>query len=285
MNHHSHVHGVERLRSLNAGYYIAIILNLTFVAAELTAGIAGHSMGLLSDAGHKALDVCFLLLALLGFKLAQSRPGRRYTYGLRKSSVLIALFNAIILLGAVAVIAVESIDKFYNPAEVDGSLISWTAAAGILVSGISASLLMRGRDINTRSAFLHQATDALLSVGVVVSGIVISLTGWTFIDPAVSLVIAAVVFYNTLRLLVRSFRMSVDAVPEGIDYDDVTDAILSVDGVRTVSELHIWPVSIVDTALTAKIVVEGDIEETVGRVRHALDCKSISLMTIEARRV
>lgn len=254
--HHGHQHGqAERLTSLNYTYFIAIGLNLGFVILEAVVGLSHNSLGLLSDAGHKLLDVFSLLLALVAFKLAQTRPTRHFTYGFRKASVLISLFNALVLLAAVCVIVAESIEKLGDPGEVDGAAVSWTAGAGILVSGISAMLLMRHQkgDINTRGAFLHMATDALVSLGVVVSGIVISVSGWNFIDPAISLAVAAVILVNTLRLLLDSFRMSVDGVPEGIDYGRIEALIAGTDGVEAVEELHIWPVSIFDSALTVRV--------------------------------
>ena len=256
MEHLHHRHGqARRLTSLNYTYYIAIGLNLAFVILEAVIGLSYNSLGLLSDAGHKLLDVFSLLIALVAFKLTASRATKRYTYGFRKTSVLISLFNSLVLMAAVCVIIAESIEKLGNPGEVSGAAISWTAGAGILVSGVSALLLMRHQkgDINTRGAFLHMATDALVSFGVVVSGIIISVSGWNFIDPAISMAVAAVILVNTLRLLVESFRMSVDAVPAGIDYDNVCGLLASAPGVLEVEELHIWPVSIFDTALTAHV--------------------------------
>ena len=184
-------------------YLISIALNAGFVILEVAVALVFRSLGLLSDAGHKLIDVFALLLALVGFRLARRRDGRDYG----RISAGIALVNALILLGAVAVIIVESLEKFSAPEPVNGAAISWTAGVGILVSGLSAWLRMRHReDINTRAAFLHMATDSLLSLGVVISGIVISLTGLHIIDPIVSLVIAAVILFNTVRLLRDALR-------------------------------------------------------------------------------
>ncbi len=286
MEHQHHQHGrARRLTSLNSTYFIAIALNVAFVVLEAVIGLSYNSLGLLSDAGHKLLDVFSLVIALVAFKLTRSRESKRFTYGFRKTSVLISLFNAVVLMVAVCVIIVESIEKLENPVDVNGAAISWTAGVGIIVSGISASLLMRHQkgDINTRGAFLHMATDALVSLGVVVSGIIISLSGWNFIDPIISLAVAAVILVNTLRLLVESFRMSVDAVPEGVDYDHVRNLIASEDGVASVGELHIWPVSIFDTALTAHVQIEhGASVGTILRELHAkLEQEGISTVTIE----
>lgn len=186
-------------------YRTAIALNLGFVVLEVVVGRLSHSLGLVSDAGHKLIDVFALVIALVGFRLARRDGARAGDF--QRISAWIALVNALILLAAVVVIIIEAAGKFSEPAPVSGAAISWTAGAGILVSGVSAWLLMRHRgDINTRAAFLHMATDSLLSLGVVLSGLVISLTGAHVIDPLVSLVIAAVILFNTIRLLADAVR-------------------------------------------------------------------------------
>lgn len=198
---HSHVHDLPASaaenRPLRRAYWISIALNFAFVVLEVVVGHFSHSMGLISDAGHKMLDVFALGLALVGFLLA-----RRNSADARRISASIALVNTLVLLVAVGVIIWESIAKFANPEPVNGAAVSWTAAVGIVVSGLSAWLLMRHQgDINTRAAFLHMATDSLLSVGIVIAGIVIHWTGLDVIDPIISLVVAAVILFNTLRLL------------------------------------------------------------------------------------
>lgn len=204
--HHHHFHELpvngENNAALRRAYWISIALNLTFVVVEFLAGRISHSMGLVSDAGHKMLDVFALGMALVGFRLAG-----RASSDARRISAIIALINTCILLFGVSVIVRESIEKLRYATPVDGSTVSWTAALGILVSGLSAWLLMRHRgDINTRAAFLHMATDSLLSLGVVIAGIVISLTSLYIIDPVISLVVAAVILFNTLRLLRDALR-------------------------------------------------------------------------------
>ena len=205
--HEHHHHGLPAGSAdnvaLRRAYWISIALNLAFVVVEFLAGRISHSVGLVSDAGHKMLDVFALGMALVGFHLA-----RRPSTDARRISAVIALANTCILLFAVFVIVHESIDKFSYATPVDGSTVSWIAALGIVVSGLSAWLLMRHQgDINTRAAFLHMATDSLLSLGVVIAGIVISLTGLYIIDPIVSLMIAAVILFNTLRLLRDALRI------------------------------------------------------------------------------
>ena len=204
--HHHHLHELpvngENNAALRRAYWISIALNLAFVVVEFLAGRISHSMGLVSDAGHKILDVFALGMALVGFRLAG-----RASSDARRISAVIALVNTCILLSGVFVIVRESIEKLCYATPVDGSTVTWTAALGILVSGLSAWLLMRHRgDINTRAAFLHMATDSLLSLGVVIAGIVISLTSLYVIDPVISLVVAAVILFNTLRLLRDALR-------------------------------------------------------------------------------
>lgn len=283
MEHHSHAHHIHAVESLNVVYYIAIALNFGFVIVEALAGVYSNSTGLLSDAGHKMIDVFSLLIALFAFRLAASKPSSRYTYGYRKASVLISLFNALLLVCAVCVIVFESVSKLMEPAPVNGAAVSWTAAAGILVSGISALLMMRfqKKDINTRGAFLHMATDSLLSLGVVISGIVISLSGLYVIDPIVSLVIAAVIFYNSVRLLGESVRMIIDGVPRGVDYDAVKSLVAGCVGVKAVEELHVWAVSINQTALTARVAVDGDAGAVRRTLHEELEKRGFSPVTIE----
>lgn len=283
MEHHSHAHHIHAVESLNVVYYIAIALNFGFVIVEALAGVYSNSTGLLSDAGHKMIDVFSLLIALLAFRLAASKPSSRYTYGYRKASVLISLFNALLLVCAVCVIVFESVSKLMEPAPVNGAAVSWTAAAGILVSGISALLMMRfqKKDINTRGAFLHMATDSLLSLGVVISGIVISLSGLYVIDPIVSLVIAAVILYNSVRLLGESVRMIIDGVPRGVDYDAVKSLVAGCGGVKAVEELHVWAVSINQTALTARVAVDGDAGAVRRTLHEELEKCGFSPVTIE----
>lgn len=283
MEHHSHAHHIHAVESLNVVYYIAIALNFGFVIVEALAGVYSNSTGLLSDAGHKMIDVFSLLIALFAFRLAASKPSSRYTYGYRKASVLISLFNALLLVCAVCVIVFESVSKLMEPAPVNGAAVSWTAAAGILVSGISALLMMRfqKKDINTRGAFLHMATDSLLSLGVVISGIVISLSGLYVIDPIVSLVIAAVILYNSVRLLGESVRMIIDGVPRGVDYDAVKSLVAGCGGVKAVEGLHVWAVSINQTALTARVAVDGDAGAVRRTLHEELEKRGFSPVTIE----
>ena len=286
-HNHEHHHHVEQLTSLNGVIILSIILNLLFVLVEAGVGIGTGSLGLLSDAGHNLSDVFSLLLALIAFRLAASHATKRFTYGYRKSSVLISLLNAIILLVAVGVILVESVHKLtdISSIELSGSAISWTAGIGILVNGLTAWLLMRqqAHDVNTRGAFLHMLADTLVSVGVVISGIVISLTGWNWIDPVIGILIAIIILISTWKLLAESLRLSIDAVPESIDPDDIVEEMKEVSGVTDVHHLHIWPISTTEVALTAHVVLDDlqAMTDTVPALKKKLKDHGIGHSTLE----
>ena len=283
-HHHHHAEAAD-VASLRGIYWVSIALNLAFVGVEAGVGLWKGSLGLLSDAGHNLSDVFSLVLALVAFRLAGTRGNKHFTYGYRKGSILISLLNAVILLVAVGAIVLESVHKLRQPVAVDGGAIAWTAAAGILVNGLTTFLLMRYRksDINSRGAFLHMAADTLVSVGVVVSGIVISLTGWSVIDPIIGLVIAVIILVGTWDLLSESLRMSLDAVPEGIDPDDVQKKMEDTPGVNSVHHIHIWPISTTEIALTAHLVLEQDArsEDVVRTVKQTLREAGIHHATLE----
>lgn len=291
-NHHDHHHhaGAHDLKSdsLRRVFILSIILNFGFVLIEAAVGLWKGSLGLLSDAGHNLSDVFSLLLALAAFHLASTRGSKRFTYGYRKGSILISLLNAIILLVAVGAIMVESIHKLRNPEPIDGVAVAWTAGVGILINGLTAFLLMRyqKQDINTRGAFLHMAADTLVSIGVVISGILISKTEWNFIDPVIGLAIALVILVGTWKLLAESLRMSIDAVPESINPDEVLEHMNEVEGVREIHHLHIWPISTTETALTAHVVLaEGtDSATVVAALKNELSHIGIHHATLETER-
>lgn len=285
-HHHGHAHHHHHsVADLSTVYVVAVVLNLLFVVAEVVAGFIGHSLGLLSDAGHNLSDVFSLLLAMLALKLAASPATKRFTYGHRKASVLLSLLNAIILLVAVGAIAVESISKFFHPTEVDGTLIIWTATLAILVNGFTTYLLARQRkhDLNTRGAFLHMLSDTLVSVGVVISGIVIKYTGWWLIDPIIGLTIAIIILVSTWSLLAESLRLSADAVPEGYSVDEIAQQMEHIEGVVEVHHLHVWPISTTEPALTCHIVIPeaSMLEEVTDRVKHLLGTLGIHHSTLE----
>ena len=291
-NHHHHHHHIPQPPTGGQGGFrqvaiisFSILLNLLFVGVETVVGLVENSLSLLSDAGHNLSDVFSLVLVLVAFKLSKVHANGRFTYGYRKSTVLISLLNAIILLVAVGAIVIESIHKFYAPAVVNGEAVSWTAAVGILINGLTALLLMRGQktDINVRGAFLHMAADTLVSVGVVVSGIIITLTGWNTIDPIVSLLIAAIILFSTWGLLSASLRLSMDGMPEGIDIEDIGERMRKHAGVVDVHHIHVWAISTTENALTAHIVVDDltKMEQTKQLLKKELNSLGIGHSTLE----
>ena len=284
--HHHHHHTVaadnKKMRNI---LWAAIILNLLFVGVEAGVGFWQNSLSLLSDAGHNLSDVFSLVLVVVGLHLVQVHSNKHYTYGYKKSTILISLANALLLLVAVGVIVAESIHKLREPAAINGAVISWTAGVGILINGLTTLLLMRGQkgDINIRGAFLHMAADTLVSIGVVISGIIIKHTGWFIIDPIISLVIAIVILISTWELLRDSMRLALDGVPEGIEVDEVAQLMRDTDHVSDVHHLHIWAMSTTENALTAHVGVDDEHEATTVRkaLKEALCEKGITHATIE----
>lgn len=284
MEHHDHGH-IHQIKSLDSVFVISIVLNLLFVIIEAAVGFTQNSLGLLSDAGHNLGDVFSLLLALIAFRLAKVHVSKKYTYGYKKSTVLISLLNAIILLVAVGAIVLESIHKFSSPEAVNGAAVSWTAGVGIVINGLTAWLLMRSRkeDLNVKGAFLHMAADTLVSIGVVISGLVMMFTGFYLIDPIISLVIAVVILISTWRLLSQSVRLSLDGIPDSIDFDKVKETVESDKDVVGVHHIHIWAISTTETAFTAHLVLAhgADMEEVKDRTRHRLARLGITHATLE----
>lgn len=284
-HHHHHHHHAAPTQSLNGIFILSIILNGLFVLIEAGVGLWQDSLSLLSDAGHNLSDVFSLLLVLIAFRLAKVQRNERFTYGYRKSTVLISLLNAVILLVAIGAIVIESIHKFSEPTEVNGLAISWTAGVGILINGATALLLMRGQksDLNVRGAFLHMAADTLVSIGVVISGIIIYYTGWTIIDPLVSLIIAAVILVSTWQLLSDSLRLAVDGIPDGVELQEIEQLLLSEEHVKGTHHIHVWAISTTETALTAHVVIDNlhywpQVSE---RIKHTLADHGISHVTLE----
>lgn len=260
-HHHSHQHGHNHdheLSNYNRAFIIGTILNVGFVAVEAIFGFLIDSLALLADAGHNLSDVLGLLLAWGASILAQRPPSKRFTYGLRRSSILAALFNAIILLLAMGAISWEAIQRFNNPtSSIPGTTIIWVAAIGVVINTVTALLFMSGRqgDLNIRGAFLHMAADAMVSLGVVLAGIAILITGWLWFDPVVSLIIVAVVVFGTWQLLRDALNLALDAVPNGIELLAVKTFLAELPGVAQVHDLHIWAMSTTETALTAHLIM------------------------------
>ena len=259
MTHEHHHHHDHTVTSLNKAFIWGIALNVGFVVVEFAVGLYYGSMGLLSDAGHNLSDVASLLLAMLAFRLAQAKATPKYTYGYKKSTVLISLLNSVILLIAVGVIVAESIGRMMHPEPVVGGAIAWTAGVGVVINGFTAWLFMKDkdRDLNVKGAYLHMAADTLVSVGVLVSGLVISWTGWTIVDPIVGLVVAGVIVASVWSLTRDSLRLSLDGVPGGIDVAEIEQAMTAVPGVRAVHHIHVWAISTTENALTAHVVLDS----------------------------
>jgi len=265
-HHHGHDHGSGHGHghshapdTFDRAFAIGIALNIAYVLAEGGAGMWTGSVALLADAGHNLSDVLGLAVAWGGAALARSAPTKRYTYGLKGSTILAALANALLLLVALGAIVLEAVQRFDDPPVVAGVTISVVAGIGIAVNAVTAWLFARGRkgDINIRGAYLHMLSDAAVSAGVVLAGIAIWATGFGWIDPLVSLVIAAIILWQTWGLLRETVEMSLAAVPRAIDYDAVTAALQSLPGVARVHDLHIWPMSTTEPVLTAHLVIPG----------------------------
>lgn len=260
---HDHGHGgvghAHAPTNFGRAFAIAAVLNIVLVIAQVIYGIAANSMALLADAGHNFGDVLGLLLAWGAHSIAQWLPTKRYTYGFRSASILAALLNALVLMVATGAIAWEAILRFSEPDEVAGVTVMIVAAIGIVVNGFSAWLLLAGRkgDLNIRGAFLHLVGDAAVSVGVVIAGAAIYLTKWTWVDPGVSLVISVLIVWGTWGLLRESFKLSLGAVPDSIDRAEVESYLRALPGVTDIHDLHIWPMSTTETALTAHLVRPG----------------------------
>lgn len=277
-HHHGHGHAPgghhHAPTSFGKAFAIGVGLNAAYVVVEGFLGISVHSMALLADAGHNLGDVIGLLGAWLAAWLGARLPGGQYTYGLRRSSVLAALANAIILLVVTGAIALEAIRRLIAPEPTAGLIILVVALAGVGVNGITAWLFMAGRksDLNIRAAFLHMAADASLALGVAVAGGLIMATGWLRIDPAVSLAISVVIVIGTWSLLRDAVNLSLDAVPRGIDQQAVEHYLQALPGVLELHDLHVWGMSTTETALTAHLVRadhDGD-AELLARIAHEL---------------
>ena len=248
-----HVHAPA---SFGTAFAIGITLNVGFVILEVIYGILANSLALIADAGHNLGDVLGLVLAWGATFLARTAPTERRTYGLRSSSILAALFNAIFLLITTGAIAWEAVRRFGDPTSVEAHTVIWIATVGIIINTATALMFMSGRkrDLNIRAAFLHMAADAGVSLGVVIAGFLILTTGWPWIDPVISLAIAGVIIWGTWGLLRDSVNLALHAVPQGIEVAEVRRYLASLPHVTEVHDLHVWPMSTTETALTAHLV-------------------------------
>ncbi|WP_207514882.1 cation diffusion facilitator family transporter [Longitalea luteola] len=285
---HPHTHAVSFNEASLKAFQLGIALNVLFVLVEVVAGLAYRSISLLSDAGHNLADVASLLLSYFAFKLARRQATIRYTYGFKKTTVLAAFLNALLLLLAIGMLGYESVLRLQAPPVVQGAGIAWVAAVGIAVNSLSAFLFFRNKeaDLNIKGAYLHLVADALVSVGVVVGGIVISFTNWYWLDPVIGLAIMFIVLIGTWSLLTASFKMSVDGVPAGIELNEITRVILSVKHILNVHHIHIWPLSTTENALTAHVIIDDCLPfneklKVIQELKHELMHHNIHHSTIE----
>ena len=263
-DHHAHHHGNAREHAhapfdYGRAFAVGIALNLAYVAAEAGFGVVSGSLALLADAGHNLGDVLGLALSWGAAVLSRRGPTQRFTYGFRSSSILAALANAIVLLVVIGGIAWEALWRLSHPVVVAGGTIAWVASIGILVNGATALIFVshRTRELNVRSAVVHMAADAAVSAGVVAAGILIALTGLPWLDPAVSLIVSAVIVYSTWDLIKHAMSLALDAVPEGVDATAVRAHLAALPGVAAIHDLHIWGMSTTETALTCHLVMPG----------------------------
>lgn len=263
MSHHDHSHINNSKQNFNKAFGIGIVLNVIYILVEVFYGLLINSMALLADAGHNFSDVLGLLLAWGAAYLAKTATTDNRTYGLRKSTILAAFFNAILLMIAVGAITFEAIRKFISPEPVQGITMMVVAGIGVIINSVTAFLFIKGRkkDLNIKGAFLHMAADAVVSFGVVVAGFIIYSTSWLWVDPAMSLVIVLVITIGTWTLLRDSFHLSMDAVPKGINLKEVGNYLKEINGVTEVHDLHIWAMSTTETALTAHLVIPGETKD------------------------
>ncbi len=250
-HNHSHTNNVRLGNALKTG----IAINIIFIIFEALFGFLSNSMALIADAGHNLSDVLALVFSWIAIILSQRKATLRYTYGLRRSTILVSLLNTIILLVAVAFIVYETVDRLRNPVKIDAGNVIIVAAVGIVINGFTAWLFLKDqkRDLNIRSAFVHFIADTLVSLGVVVTGIIVAFTGIEWFDPAISFVIVGVILYSSYHLLIDSVNLALDAVPDHIDLQDVKQYLESVPEVTDVHDLHIWALSTTETALTVHL--------------------------------
>ncbi|TWJ04410.1 cobalt-zinc-cadmium efflux system protein [Mucilaginibacter frigoritolerans] len=275
---HSHAHGhhhhdhTPKLDHLNTAFIVGIILNSAFVVIEVVAGLFTHSLSLLTDAGHNLSDVAGLALALLAFKLTKVNANSQYTYGYKRSTIIVSFFNALILFVSVGFIGYEAIIRFITPEKVDGGTMAWVSFIGIGINAFTAWLFVKDKDtdLNVKGAYMHMAMDAIVSFGVVISGIIIYFTKYYWIDSVVSLIIAIVILRGTWSLLKDSLRLEMDGVPKEMDLDKIKASLLKAKGVVDIHHMHVWALSTTENALTAHIVIDPEFISTFDNIKHDL---------------
>lgn len=284
---HSHNHNIVLTR-VNSAFIIGIILNFIFIVVEVVYGISIHSVSLLSDAGHNLGDVGSLALSLLAFKLLKVKSNDKYTYGYRKTTILTALVNAIILLVSVGAILYEAVNHIFHPEPLPGKTIALVAGLGIIINGVSALFFLREKenDLNIKGAYLHLLADAMVSLGLVIGGIIIYFTHWYWLDPVLSIIIATTILVGTWNLLRESLRLSLDGVPKGIDMEKIKKEALAIAGLKDIYHIHVWAISTAENAMTAHIILNDipgkDTELKIkDDLRHKMLHLNIQHLTIE----
>ena len=291
---HDHGHGGHHHHHVSPGdvakgaFIAGIALNGFYVIVQVIAGFYTNSMALLADAGHNLSDVASLALSLIAFRLAKMRPTQSFTYGYKKSTILAALTNAVVLLVTIGMLGYESVHRLFHPHQVEGGMVALIAGLGIVINLGSALLFFRSKDhdLNTRGAFLHLLTDALVSLGVVISGVIIKYTNWFWLDGAVSIAVLITILIGTWSLLMGSLRMSLDAVPADVEPAEIEKVILNVKGVESVHHMHIWAMSTTQNAMTTHLVLSETLSfdekmKLVHDIKHELLHNNIHHATIE----
>jgi cobalt-zinc-cadmium efflux system protein len=284
-HHHDHA---PKLDHLNKAFIWGIVLNSAFVIIEVIVGFMQGSLSLLTDAGHNLSDVASLALALLAFKLTKVSANEKYTYGYKRSTIMVSLFNAIILLVSIGFIVYEAVIRFTHPHPLEGGTIAWVALIGIGVNGFTAYLFVqdKDKDINVKGAYLHMAMDAIVSLGVVISGVIIYFTHWYVIDSIVSLIIAVIILGGTWGLLKHSIRLEMDGVPAEMDIKKIKQELMKAKGVADIHHIHVWALSTTENALTAHVVINPDdislFDKIKHDLRHRLEHLDITHSTFEA---
>lgn len=271
---HTHAGHSHAPQNFGRAFAWGIGLNLLYVIVEVIVGLAIGSLGLVADAGHNASDVLSLIIAWAAARLAQRPPSERFTYGLKRSPIVASLFNALLLFGAMGIVFWEAVKRLQNPEPISGAAIIWVTLVGLIVNFGTAYLFVKGRDdLNIRGAFLHMMADGLVTLGVLGAGVLIIFTNANWLDPVISLVIVVVVLWSTWGLFRDTMRLSLDAVPDGIDPDAVRSYLRSLPGVADVHDLHIWAMSTTETAMTAHVIVpkfDGQANPFIQRARRGL---------------
>ncbi|MDB5003051.1 MAG: cation transporter [Mucilaginibacter sp.] len=282
-----HHHEAPKLDHLNAAFIWGIILNSAFVIIEVIAGLITGSLSLLTDAGHNLSDVVGLALALLAFKLTKVGSNSNYTYGYKRSTILVSFFNAVILVASIGIIAYEAVIRFMHPQVIEGATVAWVSLIGIAINAFTAWLFVKDKDtdLNVKGAYMHMAMDAVVSLGVVIAGVIIYFTKLYWIDSVVSLIIAVVILRGTWSLLKDSLRLEMDGVPKEMNVTKIKAELLKAKGVVDIHHMHVWALSTTENALTAHLVIAPTdlhlFDSIKSDLRHRLQHLDINHSTFE----